>query len=65
MGKHLCDLKKSLKTELALFASLVDGPTHICRKCGRVANNKKWLCKPISLEKVRQSSSKSAKPATA
>ena len=31
------------------IASLVNAPRFICRACGRVANKKKNLCKPVSL----------------
>ena len=49
MGKSLCDLKKNLKKDFASYVALVNAPTHICKKCGRVANSKKLLCKPTKL----------------
>lgn len=45
----LCELKESLKRDLKLYMKLVDQPTHVCRKCGRAANCKKLLCKPVRL----------------
>ena len=50
MGKSLCELKKSLKQDFGTFVSLVNDPTHVCRKCGRVANSKKLVCKPVKLK---------------
>jgi len=49
MTKPLCELKKSLKGDLHAYMKLVRVPTHVCRKCGRVANCKKLLCKPLKL----------------
>jgi hypothetical protein len=52
MSKPLCELKKSLKADLKSYISLIREPTHVCKKCGRVANNKRLLCKPIKLDDV-------------
>ncbi|MEO8497620.1 MAG: hypothetical protein ABI614_21345 [Planctomycetota bacterium] len=49
MSKPLCELKKSLKGDLAAYILLVRDPSHVCRKCGRVANDKRLLCKPVKL----------------
>ncbi len=49
MSKTLCDLKKTLKRDLSAYVKLVREPTHVCRKCGRVANSKNLLCKPTKL----------------
>lgn len=45
--KALCKWSKSqyAKHREQLLA-IVKDPTHICKDCGRVANEKKWLCKP-------------------
>ena len=51
MTKSLCDLKKTLKADLQQYVKLVNHPTHICEKCGRVANDKKRLCKPVKIQK--------------
>ena len=50
MAKTLCELKKTLKRDFGAFVSLVKSPTHVCQKCGRSANKKKLLCKPLRLE---------------
>ena len=50
MTKPLCELKKSLKRDFDGYLQLVNNPTHVCRKCGRSANSKKLLCKPVSLK---------------
>lgn len=50
MGKELCKLKKSLKSDVEEYIILVNQPTHVCRKCGRAANKKKLLCEPISIK---------------
>ena len=54
MAKSLCELKKTLKTDFGTFVSLVTNPTHVCKKCGRVANSKKLLCKPTKLKAVNE-----------
>ena len=55
MSKSLCDLKKQLKADLSQYVKLVDQPTHVCTKCGRVANSKKLLCKPLKIVAVQAS----------
>ena len=50
MAKPLCELKQALKHDLRDYLKLVDGATHVCRKCGRAANQKKLLCKPTKLK---------------
>ncbi len=47
--KKLCDCKKMLKKDLGAYIRLVDEPAFICRKCGRVANDEKNLCKSREL----------------
>ena len=42
MAKTLCRRKKALK-------KLVDEPRFFCKKCGRVANAKKYVCRPRKL----------------
>lgn len=53
MSKTLCELKSTLKADFETFMLLVDNPTHVCRKCGRTANGKKLVCKPIKLKPVK------------
>ncbi|QDT31651.1 hypothetical protein Mal48_08860 [Thalassoglobus polymorphus] len=50
MAKTLCDLQKKLKKDPEGYACYVVNPTHICKKCKRVANKKKRLCKPAKLD---------------
>ena len=51
MSKELCKLQKSLLTKkIEQYMKLVDQPTHVCRKCGRVANDKRLLCKPVRIQ---------------
>ena len=46
MAKRLCERKKALKSRPEAVAKLVDEPRFFCEKCGRVANRKKYVCKP-------------------
>jgi hypothetical protein len=49
-AKPLCKWKKShYIKELELLKSIVERPLWVCRDCGRAANAKKWLCKPVRL----------------
>ena len=50
--KNLCKLVKDdvLKEDLKEFKRLVEKPTHLCVKCGRVCNDKKRLCDPEKLD---------------
>jgi len=49
--RTLCKLVKNdfLKKHFASYKDLVTNPEWICRKCGRVSNDPKILCKPILL----------------
>ena len=50
MGKKtLCELEELLKKDLEAYKQLVKDGKYICRKCGRVANKEKRLCKPAEL----------------
>lgn len=43
----LCDWKKeAIDAQFDLLLSIVRKPRYVCRKCARVANDEKWLCKP-------------------
>lgn len=53
MGKTLCDLKDLLKHDPKAYSKLISKPTHMCKKCGRVANSKKLLCKSKRLKKKK------------
>jgi hypothetical protein len=50
--KELCKLVDDdvLDDHLGAFKKLVEHPTHICTKCGRVSNEKARLCEPEKLE---------------
>ncbi len=50
MGKTLCDWsKKDLEKRGVELAAIVREPRWYCRKCARVANTSKVLCKPRKL----------------
>ncbi len=49
MSKKLCKSKKSRTTNEKNLALGILMETHTCRKCGRVADSKKLLCKPRKL----------------
>jgi hypothetical protein len=49
--KKLCKWKEYRLTEkLDEFMDIVRQPKYLCEKCGRVADDKKWLHKPISIK---------------
>lgn len=52
--KELCKLKKMELHALlpVLAASLFDSNLYMCRKCARVAPDKRWLCKPSAVSKL-------------
>ena len=50
MGKKtLCELEEMLKKDLEAYKKLVKDGKYVCRKCGRVANQEKRLCKPAEI----------------
>ena len=50
MGRTLCDWsKKDLEKHADKLAAIVREPRWYCRKCARVANTSKALCKPRKL----------------
>jgi hypothetical protein len=50
MAKTLCDWsKQDIVKQLADLHELVKDPAFYCRKCARVANNPKVLCKASKL----------------
>jgi hypothetical protein len=49
--KGLCKWKRAEYVEQKkLLRSIVARPKHVCLKCGRVADKKKWLCEPEDLK---------------
>jgi hypothetical protein len=49
--KRLCKWKEeTIIDNFEAFKEIVTIPKHVCKKCGRVANKKKWLHKPIPLK---------------
>ncbi len=55
MAKTLCDWsKRDLSKHADKLLELVDPPRFFCRKCARVANISKVLCKPSRLPKEKR-----------
>lgn len=50
MSRTLCELKKLMKTDFKSYKKLVCDASHVCGRCGRVANDKKLLCRPERLK---------------
>jgi hypothetical protein len=47
----LCKLDKhDIEEHKQDIVSLVSEPKFMCRKCARVASNKKYLCQPIKIK---------------
>ena len=52
MGKFKTFCKwssKDIEKRIDLLASLTESPEYVCKKCARVSNNKKAICKPVRL----------------
>ncbi len=46
----MCKAKKKVLNENPeAYMKLVNDPRFLCAKCGRVANSKKNICKPVKL----------------
>ena len=46
----LCEWKKDeYETQVELLRGIVSHARYVCRKCGRSARKKKYLCKPIEI----------------
>ena len=51
--KSLCKLSKSdLAKVIPQLCEDLSECKYVCRKCGRLAPGKDWLCKPTSIAKV-------------
>ncbi len=49
--KELCKWKKEQYVrDLDKLKEAVGQPRYVCEKCGRAAEKKKWLCKPVPLD---------------
>ena len=49
--KQLCKWKEeTINANFETFKEIVISPRFACKKCGRVANKKKWLHKPVPLK---------------
>ena len=49
--KRLCKWKEDdISDKLDKLTQIVTDPRFVCKKCGRVADKKKWLHKPASLK---------------
>jgi hypothetical protein len=49
-NKTLCKWDKDdIKDDLDKLKGIVTPPRFICRKCGRVAKDESYLCKPVAL----------------
>ncbi|MDH3886050.1 MAG: hypothetical protein OET63_17650 [Desulfobacterales bacterium] len=50
-AKKLCKWKsEDITKKLGKFSDIVRNPQYVCTKCGRVADQKKWLHKPAALK---------------
>jgi len=48
--KPLCKWKEDdMDKKFDKFSDIVRHPEFVCKKCGRVADKKKWLHKPVAL----------------
>jgi hypothetical protein len=46
MSKTLCERQDLLDKHPERYMRLINAPRVVCRKCGRAANKKKYVCKP-------------------
>ena len=57
--KSLCKWKKdSLVENFDQFAQIVSTPTYVCKKCRRVASEKKWLCSSVAIASIASKAKK-------
>ena len=50
-AKELCKWKSAdINKKFDKFSNIVKNPKLVCTKCGRVADKKKWLHKPVALK---------------
>jgi rubrerythrin len=49
-AKRLCKWKEDdINKKFDKFIDIVRNPKFVCKKCGRVADKKNWLHKPVAL----------------
>jgi transcription initiation factor TFIIIB Brf1 subunit/transcription initiation factor TFIIB len=49
--KKMCKWKKDdIEKDFKEYCKLIRKPEYVCMKCGRVASDKKFLCKPAPIE---------------
>ena len=49
--KRMCKWKEDdISEKFDKYINIVINPKFVCKKCGRVADKKKWLHKPASLK---------------
>ena len=50
-AKELCKWKKKdVSEDFGKFAGIIKNPKFVCKKCGWVATQKKWLHKPTAIK---------------
>lgn len=55
MSRTLCDWsKKDIERHPAKLLEIVTPQNFMCLKCARTACAEKYLCRPMSLEKIRK-----------
>ncbi|MFW5689862.1 MAG: hypothetical protein ACOC1U_09840 [Spirochaetota bacterium] len=55
--RKLCSWGRTrIRKKTDKLLALVTEPTHLCMKCGRVANGRKYLCVAAKLEDVAERS---------
>lgn len=51
MAKTLCKWKKKeIEKHVNELIHIVEKPKYFCKECARAANNKNFLCKPITMK---------------
>jgi len=58
MAKTLCKIKKLLKEDPSSYVGFVQKPKFVCRSCGRVANQKGLVCKPLKIKDFEKAGAK-------
>jgi hypothetical protein len=49
----MCWFEGRVEENREAFVARVSEPRFACKRCGRVANKKRWVCKPLSLKNLR------------